>query len=186
MGKLPSKLAKKVAGKVAAKVKVLKKPVVKAKSAAQTVDKPIPKEIAKAVAKAVVKTVAKAMVKPKAKTGAKTDAKARAKPAAQSLVKLATPVVQSPADALFSKGRQRVLAVLFSAPERSFYTTEIIALAQAGSGSVQRELATLAQANLLVMTQKLSKKYYQANTESPVFYELRALVQRLNGESIQG
>ncbi len=92
----------------------------------------------------------------------------------------------SPADALFSKGRQRVLTVLFGAPERNFYTTEIIALAQAGSGSVQRELATLAQAHLLVMTQKLSKKYYQANTESPVFYELRALVQRLNGESAQG
>ncbi len=166
MGKLPSKLAKKVAGKVAAKVKVLIKPVVKAKAAAKTVAKPIPKAIAKTVAK--------------------TGAKARAKPATQSLAKLAIPVVQSPADALFSKGRQRVLAVLFSAPERSFYTTEIIALAQAGSGSVQRELATLAQANLLVMTQKLSKKYYQANTESPVFYELRALVQRLNGESIQG
>lgn len=170
VGILPSRLAKKVPRKVAAKAKTLKKPVVKAKAAS------------KATAKNVAKAVAKGMVKPKAKTGFK----ARVKPAAQSPTRLAALAILSPADALFSKGRQRVLAVLFSAPERSFYTTEIIALAQAGSGSVQRELATMAQANLLVMTQKLSKKYYQVNTESPVFYELRALVQRLNGESAQG
>jgi hypothetical protein len=34
------------------------------------------------------------------------------------------------ADALFPKVRQRVLAVLFGTPDRSFYANEVIALAQ--------------------------------------------------------
>jgi hypothetical protein len=34
----------------------------------------------------------------------------------------------TPADALFHKVRQRVLAVLFVSPDRSFYANEIIAL----------------------------------------------------------
>lgn len=36
------------------------------------------------------------------------------------------------ADALFPKVRQRVLAVLFGTPDRSFYANEVIALAQSG------------------------------------------------------
>ena len=46
-------------------------------------------------------------------------------------------------DALFSKVRQRVLAVLFGTPDRSFYANEVIALARSGTGAVQRELAGL-------------------------------------------
>lgn len=46
----------------------------------------------------------------------------------------------STADALFPKVRQRVLAVLFGRPDRSFYTNELIGLAQSGAGAVQREL----------------------------------------------
>ena len=38
----------------------------------------------------------------------------------------------SAADALFPKVRQRVLAVLFGTPDRSFYANEVIALAQSG------------------------------------------------------
>jgi len=49
------------------------------------------------------------------------------------------------ADALFPKVRQRVLAVLFGRPDRSFYANEVIALAQSGSGAVQRELAGLSE-----------------------------------------
>ena len=44
------------------------------------------------------------------------------------------------ADALFSMTQQRVLGFLFGQPRRSFYATELIALAGAGSGAVQREL----------------------------------------------
>jgi DNA-binding transcriptional ArsR family regulator len=85
------------------------------------------------------------------------------------------------ADALFSKVRQRVLAVLFGAPDRSFYTNEVIGLAQSGAGAVQRELADLAGAGLLTVRKQGNQKHFQANAASPVFAELRGLVLKTLG-----
>ncbi len=85
------------------------------------------------------------------------------------------------ADALFPKVRQRVLAVLFGAPDRSFYANEVIALAQSGTGAVQRELADMAAAGLLTVQRLGNQKHYQANPAAPVFAELRALVLKTMG-----
>jgi hypothetical protein len=90
--------------------------------------------------------------------------------------KSTSPPTDSLADALFSKVRQRLLAVLFDAPERSFYMGELIALAHSGNGAVQRELANLASAGLLTVHKQANQKHYQANADSPVYQELRALV----------
>lgn len=92
-----------------------------------------------------------------------------------------TPVSSSTADALFPKVRQRVLAVLFGAPDRSFYTNEVIGLAQSGAGAVQRELADLAAAGLLTVRKQGNQKHFQANAASPVFAELRGLVLKTMG-----
>lgn len=85
------------------------------------------------------------------------------------------------ADALFPKVRQRVLAVLFGAPDRSFYANEVIALAQSGTGAVQRELAGLSEAGLLTVSKQGNQKHYQANPSAPVFAELRGLVLKTMG-----
>ena len=85
------------------------------------------------------------------------------------------------ADALFPKVRQRVLAVLFGTPDRSFYANEVIALAQSGTGAVQRELAGLSEAGLLTVRKQGNQKHYQANTSAPVFAELRGLVLKTMG-----
>jgi predicted nucleotidyltransferase len=85
------------------------------------------------------------------------------------------------ADALFPKGRQRVLAVLFGNPDRSFYANEVISLAQSGTGSVQRELAALSAAGLLTVTKQGNQKHYQANAAAPVFAELRGLIMKTSG-----
>ncbi len=85
------------------------------------------------------------------------------------------------ADALFPKVRQRVLAVLFSTPDRSFYANEVIALAQSGTGAVQRELAGLSDAGLLSVSKQGNQKHYQANANSPIFAELRGLVLKTTG-----
>ena len=85
------------------------------------------------------------------------------------------------ADALFPKGRQRVLAVLFGNPGRSFYANEVIALARSGTGAVQRELAALSQAGLLTVTKQGNQKHYQANASATVFAELRGLVLKTMG-----
>lgn len=85
------------------------------------------------------------------------------------------------ADALFTKVQQRVLAVLFGNPGRSFYAQEVIALADSGTGAVQRELVRLESAGLATATRIGRQKHYQANPASPVFAELRTLVLKTSG-----
>lgn len=80
------------------------------------------------------------------------------------------------ADALFTTTQQRVLALLFGQPERSFFATELIGLARAGSGAVQRELRRLVESGLVTVVRVGNQKHYQANQSSPVFNELRDLV----------
>ena len=87
----------------------------------------------------------------------------------------------SVADALFSKVQQRVLGVLFGNPSRTFYANEVISLAQSGTGAVQRELARLEDAGLIVGSRVGNQKHYQANSRAPVFGELRALVLKTSG-----
>jgi predicted nucleotidyltransferase len=85
------------------------------------------------------------------------------------------------ADALFTKVQQRVLAVLFGNPSRSFYANEIIAMARTGTGAVQRELAHLEAAGLVTVVRVGNQKHYQANANTPVFKELRSLVLKTSG-----
>ena len=96
-------------------------------------------------------------------------------------MKAITPLHSSTADALFPKVRQRVLAVLFGTPDRSFYANELIAIAQSGKGAVQRELAGLSDAGLITARKQGNQKHYQANPASPVFAELRGLVLKTMG-----
>jgi len=85
------------------------------------------------------------------------------------------------ADALFTGTQQRVLAWLFGQPGRSFYATELIGLAGAGSGAVQRELARLAQSGLVTVRTIGNQKHYQANPEAPIYAELCGIVQKTVG-----
>lgn len=85
------------------------------------------------------------------------------------------------ADALFPKVRQRILAVLFGAPDRSFYANELITLAASGTGAVQRELASLSASGLLTVNKQGNQKHYQANANAPVFAELHSLVLKTIG-----
>jgi hypothetical protein len=80
------------------------------------------------------------------------------------------------ADALFSTTQQRVLALLFGQPERSFFTNELIGLVGAGSGAVQREVRRLVECGLVTVTRLGSQKHYQANPAAPIYEELRGIV----------
>ncbi len=91
------------------------------------------------------------------------------------------PASTSLADALFPRVRQRVLALLYGNPDRSFFGNEVVALAQSGTGAVQRELVSLVEAGLLTVVAQGNQKHYQANAEGPVFEELRGLVLKTSG-----
>jgi predicted nucleotidyltransferase len=85
------------------------------------------------------------------------------------------------ADALFSGTQQRVLGLLFGQPERSFYATELINLAGAGSGAVQRELVRLVQSGLVTVRPLGNQRHYQANPDSPIYAELCGMVRKTVG-----
>ena len=85
-------------------------------------------------------------------------------------------VPTSIADALFTTTQQRLLALLFGQPSRSFFATELIELTGSGSGAVQRELKRFTSSGLVNITVIGRQKHYQANPESPVFEELHGLV----------
>ena len=88
---------------------------------------------------------------------------------------------ESIADALFPRVKQRLLAALFGQPLRSFYTNELVRLAESGIGGVQRELASLAACGLLSVSAKGNQKHYQANAAAPIFDELCAIVRKTFG-----
>lgn len=85
------------------------------------------------------------------------------------------------ADALFTATQQRLLGLLFGQPERSFFVTELIELADVGRGAVQRELARLARSELVVTERHGNQKHYRANPDSPVYAELCSIVGKTVG-----
>jgi predicted nucleotidyltransferase len=86
-----------------------------------------------------------------------------------------------PADALFAPVQQRVLGLLFTQPERRFRTGEIIELAAGGTGATHRFLARLEAAGIVVVTRSGNQKLYQANSRSPIFQEIKGLIQKTTG-----
>jgi len=83
--------------------------------------------------------------------------------------------------ALFSNVQQRVLALIFGHPERSFYTSEIVRNVHSGRGAVERELARLEQTGLVSTEHVGNQKHYRANHESPIFNELHSIVLKTVG-----
>ncbi|MFN3238407.1 MAG: nucleotidyltransferase domain-containing protein [Pseudomonadales bacterium] len=76
------------------------------------------------------------------------------------------------ADTLFTKTQQRLLGLLFTNPERSFYLREIFNRTRVGRGAITRELNKLTSSGLVVMSEQGNQNHYQANPGSPIFDEL--------------
>ena len=83
--------------------------------------------------------------------------------------------------ALFGKTRQTVLALLYGHDKESFYLRQIVRAVSLGQGAVQRELAHLTAAGLLIRTRQGNQVYYQANRNSAVFPELKSLLVKTAG-----
>lgn len=98
------------------------------------------------------------------------------RPARRKVAAERADVPTSLADALFTTTQQRLLALLYGQPSRSFFASELIELTGSGSGAVQRELRRLSSSGLVTVTRIGKQKHYQANVRCPVFEELRGLV----------
>lgn len=86
---------------------------------------------------------------------------------------------------LFGKTQQRVLGLFFGQPERGFYLSELIALAGAGTGAVQREVARLVRGGLVSVLARDGRKVYRANERAPIFAELCSIVDKTSGVTAQ-
>ncbi len=93
----------------------------------------------------------------------------------------AEPLLSSLGDALFTRTQQRLLGLLFGKPDQSFYTNEIIRWAGLGKGTMLRELERMHAAGLLVQIRRGNQLHYQANSASPIFQELTAIVRKTFG-----
>jgi predicted nucleotidyltransferase len=91
------------------------------------------------------------------------------------------PYAVSLSNALFSKVQQRVLALIFTHPERSFYTSDIVRHVHSGVGAVERELSKLERSGLVSVERIGNQKHYRANQAAPIFEELRGLVEKTVG-----
>jgi predicted nucleotidyltransferase len=74
-----------------------------------------------------------------------------------------------------------VLALLFGRPHESFYLREVVRLTGAGTGAVQRELSLLTRAGLIRREARGRQVYFTANSDAPVFPELRGLLAKTAG-----
>lgn len=83
--------------------------------------------------------------------------------------------------ALFGRTRRNILALLFGSPDSRFYVRQIVRRTGTGVGAVQRELATLQQAELIERIPEGNQVFFRANRASPVFEELRGLVNKTTG-----
>jgi predicted nucleotidyltransferase len=85
---------------------------------------------------------------------------------------------------LLGRTRLSTLSLLLPQPDRRLYLREIVRMTGAGQGAVQRELEKLTRAGVLVKEREGNLTYYRANRSSPVFDELRGLVEKTAGISV--
>ena len=82
---------------------------------------------------------------------------------------------------LFNKTRRSLLALFFGRPDESFYVNQILQQLGSGSGAVQRELKLMTEAGVIVRERRGNLVYYQANSISPIFDELKNIVRKTFG-----
>ena len=88
-----------------------------------------------------------------------------------------------PVDALFPKTRRDILAATYGQPDRWWYLSELAAHLRTSPSSLQRELRSLAASGLLRRRQdgRRRRTYFQAESESPIYAELRGIVTKTLG-----
>jgi len=84
---------------------------------------------------------------------------------------------------LFGKTRQAVLSLLYSHTDEAFYLRQIARATGAGLGPVQREMKQLVDAGIISRTIQGKQAFYQANPDSPIFAELKSLIDKMSQQN---
>lgn len=84
-------------------------------------------------------------------------------------------------DALLPGLRQRILAATLLSPGKSWYLSELAVRLATSPSSLQRELEALVGSGILQRRADGRRRYYRADTTSPVFKELHSLFEKTVG-----
>ena len=84
-------------------------------------------------------------------------------------------------DALFPTIRSGVLSATLLQPEHWWFMTELARHLAVTPSSLQRELESLVASGLLLRRQDGRRAYFKANADSPLFPELKGLIEKTAG-----
>lgn len=82
---------------------------------------------------------------------------------------------------IFPKARAEILRLLFSDPDRSLHLRDLARLSGLVVGTIQREIANLRAADLVVERRDGNRLYFRANTAHPIFPELQGIARKTTG-----
>src|SRR5271166_2625851 len=82
---------------------------------------------------------------------------------------------------LFGRTRSALLAMLYGHAGQSFYLRQLVRAVGAGHGALQRELKHLTEMGLIVRTAQGNQVLYRANSQSPIFSEIKSLISKTLG-----
>jgi len=82
---------------------------------------------------------------------------------------------------LFGKTRHNILAVFYGHSDETFYLRQLTRIVSGGMGAVQREVKAFTKAGIIRRVSTGRQNYYQANSQCPVFSELKSIVIKTSG-----
>lgn len=82
---------------------------------------------------------------------------------------------------LFGQTRSALLVMLYGHADQSFYLRQLVRAVGAGHGALQRELKHLTEMDLIVRTVQGNQVLYRANSQSPIFSEIKSLISKTVG-----
>jgi len=83
--------------------------------------------------------------------------------------------------ALFPTSRANILAACMLQPDKWWYLTELATHLSTTPSSLQRDLISLTEAGILDARRDGRRLYVRANNESPIYSELRGLMEKTAG-----
>jgi predicted nucleotidyltransferase len=84
-------------------------------------------------------------------------------------------------ETLFPTKRGEILAATLSQPEKWWYMSELARFLRTTPSSLQRDLKALVDGGILEQRREGTRTYFKADTRSPLFADLRGLVEKTVG-----
>ena len=84
-------------------------------------------------------------------------------------------------DPLFPKARSEILRLLFSDPDKSMHLRELARLSGLAIRTIQTEITKMRGAGLVTDRRDGNRLYFRANTQHPLFPELRSITLKTTG-----